>query len=233
MIGASPKRFKSWPKSLGMFAIASIGEFIALAGWYVLHHANRPIWSGFYDPGDCLVRWLRHVEPGSWIAGVGENLLSPHPVYAVVVLWIGFIVERAVVVLWLDIPKLVVTPGGQLRSRTLVLFGVTLAEIVVWLVWVWLVEQDEPWFAAAFLFVGIHAVHSYEVALIKHAQVKQAFVNRDVFVITFLESAGAVWALSLAARGRILMPLLIMLGALVLEHIFQVAGLKRDEEAGV
>jgi hypothetical protein len=149
-----------------------------------------------------------------------------------VVLWAGFIVERAMVVIWLRVPRLVITPEGHLRPRLLVLGAVTLAEIVVWLVWVWISEAGEPLFAAAVLTAGIHLVHAYEVALIKHRSFPPLLRDKGVIVITALEAGGGTWALWLATRGHIAWPLAIMGGALLIEHILQVLALKTEADDG-
>ena len=105
------KPVPGWGRSLFLFGVATIGELMALAGWY----------------------WLR----------------KDHPIFALLVLLLGFIIERYVVVHWLDVPKKVITPAGNLRSLWVVVAGVTIAEIVVWTLWVQLAEAGKPSFAAA------------------------------------------------------------------------------------
>lgn len=231
-------RFHSWPASLTLFAIATVGEFVALSGWFVLHRANPPISSTFYDAGDWIVRLLRGVPADfPFLAAafhrIGDFLQSPHFIAAVLVLWAGFIVERWMVVLWLDVPRRIITPAGHLRPRLLVLGGVTLAEIVVWVVWIAVAERNELAFAAAVLVTGIHLVHSYEVALIKHRTFRSVVVGPDVMVITLLEAVGGVTAFWLATKGMILFPLAAIGGALLLEHILQVTALKKEAESGL
>lgn len=230
---ANVRASRSWSASLRLFTIATVGEFLALSGWYVFHGAHPPIASTFYNTEDCLVQWLR-AAPAQYqsLTGVlehaGNFLRSPHMWLAVVVLWIGFIVERVVVVYWLDLPRLVFTPGGSLKPRWLVIGAVTVAEIAVWLVWIWLAEFGEPAFAAAVLLLGIHVMHAYEVAVIKPCSFPAALRDPGVITITVLEAGGGALALYMAEQGRVLYPLLIMFGALLLEHVFQVIGLKMD-----
>jgi len=219
------KAFRSLGASLGLFTIATVGEFVALTGWYVLHHANPSVASGFYQPDE----WLLTKLPSMWAMAatvVGDFLYTPHPILAVLVLWAGFIVERAMVVLWLQVPPLVITPGGRLRPRWLVLAAVTVAEIIVWLVWVALAEAAEPAFAAAVLTAGIHVVHAYEVALITHRPFPPLLADPGVMVITLLESVGGVVALWLAMHGWMLWPLGVILLSLLIEHILQVVALR-------
>ena len=232
------KRVPGWPASLTMFAIATVGEFVALSGWFVLHRANPPISSAFYDSGDWIVGLLRSAPARfPFLAApfdrVGDFFQSPHLIAAVLVLWAGFIVERWMVIRWLDVPRRIITPAGHLRPRLLVLAGVTLAEIVVWVVWIALAERNEPAFAAAVLVAGIHLVHSYEVALIKHRTFKSVVAGLDVIVITLLESAGGVLAFWLATKGEILLPLSAIGFALLTEHILQVTALKKEAESGL
>lgn len=187
------RRWQSWPASITLFAIATVGEFLALSGWYVFHDTRVLL--------------------------------------ALAILWAGFIVERAMVVLWLGVPKRVFTPGGNLHKRWVVIGGVTLAEIIVWVVWIWIAKNGEPAFAAATLVIGIHLVHAYEVAVLKQCPLKKVFMDKGVILITILESVGGVWALWLAMQGKIWWPLAVMFGALLIEHILQVIGLKTGAEA--
>jgi hypothetical protein len=189
------RRLQSWPKSLTLFAIATVGEFLALSGWYYFHNT--------------LV------------------------VAALAILWAGFIVERAMVVLWLGLPKRVFTPGGNLHKRWVVIGGVTLAEIIVWVVWIGLAENGEPGFAAATLVAGIHIVHAYEVAVLKQRPLKKELMDKGVILITILESVGGVLALWLVMQSSPWpkLALGVLFGALLIEHILQVIGLKTGAEA--
>ena len=234
-IGGHVKVVRSWPASIWLFSIATVGEFVALSGWYVLYSAHPGIASSFYDAKDPLVSWLRaaHIHHPSLTAALertGDFLQSSHLLLAIVVLWAGFIVERVAVVSWLDLPKLVFAPGGHLRPRWLVIGGVTVAEILVWLAWIWLAEAGEPAFAAAVLVLGIHVMHAYEVAVIKPCSFPAALRDPGVIAITALEAGGGVWALSMASRGRVLYPLATIFGALLMEHLLQVYGLKKGAE---
>lgn len=186
------RRWRSWPASITLFAIATVGEFLALSGWYVFHDTRVLL--------------------------------------ALAILWAGFIVERAMVVLWLGLPKRVFTPGGNLHKRWVVIGGVTLAEIIVWVVWIGLAENGEPGFAAATLVVGIHIVHAYEVAVLKQCPLKKELMDKGVISITILESFGGVLALWLAMQDMFWWPLTVMFGALLVEHILQVIGLKTGAE---
>jgi len=189
------KPVPGWGESLFLFGVATIGEFLALAGWY----------------------WLR----------------KDHPFLALLVLLFGFVVERYVVVHWLDVPKKVITPAGNLRALWLVVAGVTIAEIIVWTVWVQLADAHEPWFAAAMLVVGIHLVHGYEVALLQHRELQPTWKDPGVVVLTALEAGGGVWALWLAVGGRVFFPLVVLLLSLLIEHTLQVFALKKDAEAAM
>jgi hypothetical protein len=160
-------------------------------------------------------------------------LRTDHPLLAPLVLLLGFVIERYVVVHWLDIPAKVITPSGNLRPLWLVIAGVTVAEIIVWTVWVLLAEAREPWFAAALLVGGIHLVHGYEVALLKHCELRPTWQDPGVIVLTALESGGGVWALRLAVDGRVVFAMSVLLGALLIEHILQVVALKKDAEAAM
>ena len=192
---ARARRWRSWPVSITLFAIATVGEFLALSGWYYFHATRVPL--------------------------------------ALAILWAGFIVERAMVVLWLGVPKRVFTPGGNLHKRWVVIGGVTLAEIIVWVVWLGLAESGEPGFAAATLLFGIHIVHAYEVAVLKQQPLKKELMEKGVILITILETFGGVLALWLVMQRSPswALALGVLFGALLIEHILQVIGLKTGAEA--
>jgi hypothetical protein len=223
------KRGPGWGRSLFLFGVATIGEFVALAGWYWFRKGH-PL-GEFGALADAP--WFRAGDPLGWFGALVDSswLRAGYPLVAVLVLLFGFVVERDVVVRWLDVPKKVITPAGNLRTLWLVVAGVTIAEIVVWTVWVELAEAHEPWFAAALLGVGIHLVHGYEVALLKHRTLQPTLKDPGVIVLTALEAGGGVWALRLAVRGRVVFAMSVLLGALLIEHILQVVGLKKDAEA--
>jgi hypothetical protein len=187
-------RFQSWPASILLFSIATVGEFGGLAGWY-------------------------------WGDRAGWGIAAPF------VLWFGFLIERSMVVLWLDLPRRIITPSGNLRPLWIVLGGVTVAEIAAWIIWIRLADANAPWLGAAVLVTGIHLVHSYEVALLKHRGVQSVVKEGGVIVLTGLEAAGGILALHLATRAPLTYAATVMLGALFIEHIFQVSALKREKDA--
>jgi hypothetical protein len=187
------KRFQSWPASLLLFSIATVGEFGALAGWYLSDAA-------------------------------GWRLAAP------LALLTGFLIERWMVVLWLDLPQRVITPSGNLSRLVLVLAGVTVAEIAAWIIWIRLAQAQAPWLGAAVLVVGIHLVHSYEVALLKHSDVQSELKEGGVILLTGLEAVGGIVALRLATRGLLGCAGAAMFVALLIEHLLQVSALKRAKE---
>lgn len=187
-------RFQSWPASFLLFAIATVGEFGALAGWYVSDRA-------------------------------GWRLAAP------LALLIGFLIERWMVVLWLDVPSRVITPSGNLRPLLVVLGGVTVAEIAAWVIWIRLTEARAPWLGAAVLIIGIHLVHSYEVALLKHRAVQSVLKEGGVIFLTALEAGGGLLALRLATREFFGWAAAAMFVALLIEHLLQVTALKKEKDA--
>jgi hypothetical protein len=109
--------------------------------------------------------------------------------------------------------------------------AVTVAEIIAWTLWIRLAEANLMALAVVVLIVGIHAVHSYEVALIKRRPFLPRLRELGVIVLTALEAGGGIWALKLATAGQIPGAARVMFGALFLEHILQVSALKRGEDA--
>ena len=190
-----------------------------------------------------VLRWIRSwtgslvlffiATLGEFAGLVGWYALdhAGHAVRAALILLAGFVVERWVVVLWLNVPWRVITPSGNMRPLLTVLAGVTIAEIAAWVLWIRLVEAGEPAFAAAVLIAGIHAVHSYEVALLKHRTVQAVLKDGGVIALTALESLGALIALYFVVGGQPGHGALAMFLALLSEHVLQVSALKKDKEA--
>jgi len=190
----SPARVHNWPESLTLFGIATLGEFGALVGWFLLNHAHQ--------------RTL-----------------------AALALLAGFMVERYVVVFWLQLPSRLRTPFGGVHPLWLILLLVTISEIAVWSAWIALAESGSMAAGIAVLFVGIHVVHSYEVALIRQSTVGPALIHFGTIVLSLLETIGGVAWLHYAAKDSFARGALVLLLALLVEHVLQVMGFKRGVPA--
>jgi len=153
----------SWSVSLGLFAIATISEFLGL----------------FY--------WRQWFASGKLLA-------------ATLVLWGGFAVERAVVVIWLQLPGRLRDPFGTTRPLWLIIALVTVAEIVTWVLWIRFTGGFVV--GALLLAVGIHIVHAYEVAVIRRTGYVPAAVDFGTLVLTVLEAGGAAVWLAWTLNGR-------------------------------
>ena len=157
--------------------------------------------------------------------------VAAQPVAAAIILWIGFLIERAMVVIWLQLPRKVITPSGNLGQLYPLIGLVTVAEIVVWTLWIRLIETNQMLAGIIVLVAGIHLVHSYEVALIKRRDFAPTLRDRGVILLTALECLGGTVGLHFATSGRPGRGAAVMFFALLAEHIFQVLGLKHDEAA--
>ena len=157
--------------------------------------------------------------------------VAAQPIAASMILWIGFLIERAMVVIWLQLPQKVITPSGNLGPLYPLIGLVTVAEIVVWTLWIRLMETNQMLAGILVLVVGIHLVHSYEVALIKRREFGPTLRDRGVILLTALECLGGIVGLHFATSGRRGLGAAVMFLALLAEHIFQVLGLKHEEQA--
>ena len=157
--------------------------------------------------------------------------VAAQPVPASIILWIGFLVERSMVVLWLHLPRTVLTPSGNLGPLRPLIAAITVAEIIAWTLWIRLTEIDQLLAAILVLVVGIHVIHAYEVALIKRREFRPTLVDPGVVFLTVLECIGGVVGLHLATDGHPVRGAAVMLGALLIEHIAQVSALKHEEDA--
>lgn len=148
---------------------------------------------------------------------------------ATLVLWGGFLVERAVVIVWLQLPRQVKDPFGDRRPLWFVILLVTVAEIVTWVVWIgW---SGSFALGVVLLAIGIHVVHAYEVAVIRRSGFASAAADIGTIGLTALEAGSAAFWLYWTVRGRPLLGAAALLAGLLAEHTLQVAALKKKQDA--
>jgi hypothetical protein len=191
------------------FVIATGGEFIAL----------------FF--------WLQYWDAGS-------------EVLAVIVLWAGFLTERIAVLGWVNhfdaqmhfkYPDYRLPPGTvQFKDKPKAqqfahLLLITLSEIVIWVVALYVFDRY-GWVAAlAVLLVGEQLQHSMELGLIAHRPIGDYIPTWNALKITLFETiAGVIW-IGLVRHGQPQLGGLFLLIGLSIEHVVQGAKIKTDLEA--
>lgn len=172
-----------------------------------------------------LYFWLTFQDQGQWLL-------------ANVLLWAGFLVERVSVYLWLSYvyrPQDGITSGEKpVWQVALGLILITLTEIVIWIVWLWLADDVNVWLAAVVLLTLMLGEHSLEMSLVKKTKPLAFVTNGKTIFYTVMEALGAVGWLYFVRHDEPLWGALILLVGLSIEHVLQGSQLKPEpaEETG-
>jgi hypothetical protein len=176
-----------------------------------------------------LFFWLHYLDQGRfWLANG--------------ILWGGFLVERVSVIAWIRyiyrtrqqqvaVPSLLPTIVG--------LLGITLTEILIWVLWLALADGNVPMIAFGFvgntalaavvLMILMQVEHSVEMAALKQRSWLVYLTNPATIFFTFMEVAGAVAWLYMVRTDRPVLGALFLLAGLSIEHVLQGSDLRPDE----
>ena len=173
-----------------------------------------------------LYFWLKFMDQDKWLP-------------ANVVLWAGFMVERVSVFLWLR--NVYRTQDGMtseeipLWQSAIGLVLISLSEIVIWVLWLWLANDVNFWLAGVVLLILMLGEHSLEMSLVKKTKPLSYITDPQTIFYTVMEAVGAVAWLYLVRHDEPLWGALILLVGLSIEHVLQGSQLKPappvDEEA--
>ncbi len=173
-----------------------------------------------------LYFWLKFMDQDKWLP-------------ANVVLWAGFLVERTSVFLWLR--NVYRTQDGMtseeipLWQSAIGLVLISLSEIVIWVLWLWLANDVNFWLAGVVLLILMLGEHSLEMSLVKKTKPLSYITDPKTIFYTVMEAVGAVAWLYLVRHDEPLWGALILLVGLSIEHVLQGSQLKPappvDEEA--
>lgn len=170
-----------------------------------------------------LYFWLKFQDQGQWVL-------------AIVLLWAGFLVERISVFLWLRNvyhPIEGVAAGETSLWKTSIgLILITLSEIVIWVVWLWLANDVNFWLAAVVLMILMLGEHSLEMSLVKKTKPLTYVTDIKTIFYTVMETLGAVGWLYFVRHDEPLWGALILLVGLSVEHVLQGSQLKPAPIAG-
>lgn len=146
-------------------------------------------------------------------------------------LWIGFLVERSAVILWLKYVNGADDPGsiagsstGQIITAVVVM---TIIEIIIWAVWLRVADGVGILAGLAALAVMIHGLHSIEMAIVKKKPLGTFFTNPNTMFFSLMEIAGGTLWLVFVRGGNDLLGGAVLLLGLGVEHVIQGASLKR------
>ncbi len=167
--------FDDFRKKKLPFFIATFGEWFALMGWLY-----------FFDQTDFLNKY----------------------VFSTIALWTGFMIERLTVVWWAktNFGSGIGVTAAQIPAwkRFANLLLITLSEIIVWMLFVWIFDRfgTKPGdgtlqfqiagilAAVAILFVGEQLQHSYELHIMQQKPWGFYFWQAKTGLITFYETLG-------------------------------------------
>jgi len=173
-----------------------------------------------------LFFWLRFLDGG-------------HFVWANVLLWAGFGVERMSVYLW--IRYVYRSRGGGPVQRSLLatvagLFVITLSEVLIWILWLALADGQIGAIAAApatnmavaglVLMVLMTIEHSVEMGVLKQTNPLGYVTNPSTLLFTFMEVTGAVGWLAFVRADQPLVGALFLIVGLSIEHVIQGSDLR-------
>jgi hypothetical protein len=169
-----------------------------------------------------LFFWLRFQDGGQfWMAQM--------------LLWGGFIVERAAVILWLrfvndkDDPETIANATPTRIAGAVVVL--TFVEIVIWAAWLLVADGMGALLGTLVLAAMIHSLHSIEMAVVKKTPLGAYFTNLNTIFFSLMEVAGgALWLYFVRGGDEMLGAACLLIG-LSVEHVIQGASLKRSNES--
>ena len=166
-----------------------------------------------------LYFWLKFMDQDKWLP-------------ANVLLWAGFMVERVSVFLWLR--NVYRAQDGMTSEATPVwqaaigLILITLSEIVIWILWLWLADDVSIGLAAGVLLILMLGEHSLEMSLVKKTKPLTYVTHGKTIFYTVIEAGGAVAWLYLVRHEEPIWGALVLLVALSIEHVLQGSQLKPE-----
>lgn len=146
------------------------------------------------------------------------------------VLWVGFLIERSSVLYWI---RTVHNPASGIANvaypfwqRVLRLIVVTVTEVVIWIIWLWLAGETGYVVAGLALLFLMQVEHSWEMSLVKNTSVWTYVGNARTWAFTMAETLGAVgWLYYVSAEQQFIGGLVLLVG-LAVEHVIQGGTLK-------
>lgn len=176
-----------------------------------------------------LFFWLRFADQGQMVT-------------ASIVLWVGFLIERAAVVLWLQYvyrqqegeapPQL----NANLWQAILGILFITLTEIVIWAIWFGLAGGNEPGapdmgkhiIAGVVLFLLLQVQHSVEMGILRRKSTLDYITNPNTLFFTLMEALGGFGWLLFVRNDQEMLGALALLIGLSVEHVLQGSTLKPE-----
>jgi hypothetical protein len=165
-----------------------------------------------------LFFWLRFLDQGQFLLG---NVL----------LWIGFLVERTAVILWLRYVNgkddSGTIAGSSPTQLAVIVFTLSLIEIIIWIAWLYVADNFGHLAGVIVLTVMIHSLHTREMATVKKTPFLTYLTNPSTIFFSIMEIAGGTLWLVFVRGGNEMLGGLFLLIGLSVEHLIQGATLKQ------
>jgi len=145
-------------------------------------------------------------------------------------LWVGFVIERSSVLYWV---RTVHNPASGIANidypvsqQVLRVIAITITEVAIWVVWLWLAGEMGHVGAGVLLFVLMQIEHSWEMSLVKSTSIWTYMGNGRTLIFTLAETLGAGAWLYCVLDGQQFLGGLILFIGLSVEHVIQGGTLK-------
>ncbi|MDA2927951.1 hypothetical protein MYX78_12110 [Acidobacteria bacterium AH-259-G07] len=151
-------------------------------------------------------------------------------ILSMLVMWLGFGVERIAVVIWIRSvyrrEQGVRPDETPLWARSLRLLGITLSEIIIWIVWLTLADGVSHLLAGLVLGILMLVQHSVEMSILKRKKPFAYVTSPKTIFFTLMETLGGAAWLYFVRDGQVLRGGALLLIGLSIEHIVQGSALK-------
>lgn len=165
-----------------------------------------------------------------WLSFMAQDQM----VWACILLWVGFGIERGSVAFWLQkvyLPQVgFASTAIPLWQRLLGWTFITFTEIVIWVIWYKAIGPFGHLWAGAILYVLMLLEHSAEMALVKQKSMWMYAGKFKTHFYTLMETLGAMGWMYFFLQGQMGWAVACLLIGLSIEHIIQGGGLKPKPE---
>jgi prostaglandin-endoperoxide synthase 2 len=101
-----------------------------------------------------------------------------------------------------------------------------IAEIGIWLLWLFIAGRAGQPVAAGVLFVLMHVKHHIEAAAVGDTRIRAGVFERRNALASAMETAGAVWCLALIHDDHLVRAAVVLFVGFLFEHIIQIDALR-------
>jgi len=148
-------------------------------------------------------------------------------------LWVGFLIERIAVILWLRTvhrpEEGLASPKTSFIKIILGIIAITLPELVIWAIWLYLAEGMGYLLAGVVLAILMLGEHSVELGLVKKKNPLSFLTHPPTLFFTAMEVLGAIVWLHFVRNDQAMLGGALLFIGLAIEHIIEGGALKPQE----